>query len=372
MADFLPPEFWSSGLTQPSIPFNDHFLRWWISQTDVDNATTAQPVSPSDGDTYIIQSTHTGTQWSTFSPKDLAIFYGGTWYNYTPSEGVTVSVSGVRYIYTGGVWTAATGGSAGDIVAPLSSPEISVTGATTATISRFHVASGTTADYALTLPAASGNAGKLIGIRISSGCTRWITVTGNGAEMIDGSNTRRMWAQESAILMCDGTGWTKIGGKSRALAAIVKRTTGVLSVVPAGWYPIPVNSVVSDNTSALATPQFDSVNGRVRVLRSSNYTVSGFAGWTGVTTGKLQAVAVVRWNSGSGTPNNPADEPNSWAGVAASTAGDCYINCGGSYFTAAVGDAFTLSCFNNDTVNRNIASAASLLPTISVLETPSW
>lgn len=111
MANFLPPEFWTSGLTQPSIPFNDNFLRFLISQTNVNNATTAQPVSPTDGDTYIIQSTHTGAQWATFSPKDLAIYYGGTWYNYTPSEGNTVSVSGVRYIYTSGAWAAAGGGS---------------------------------------------------------------------------------------------------------------------------------------------------------------------------------------------------------------------------------------------------------------------
>lgn len=109
MANFIPPDFWSAGISQPSIPFNNNFLRWLLTQTDVDNATTAQPGSPADGDAYIIQSTHTGAQWSTFTPKDLAIYYGGLWYNFTPSEGNTISVSGVRYTYTSGVWVAGAG-----------------------------------------------------------------------------------------------------------------------------------------------------------------------------------------------------------------------------------------------------------------------
>lgn len=112
--NFLPPEFWTSGLTQPSIPFNDNFLRFHLSQTNVNNATTAQPVSPTDGASYIIQSTHTGAQWSTFSPKDLAIYYGGTWYNFTPTEGNRVSVSGSTYTYTSGAWTASSGGGVSD------------------------------------------------------------------------------------------------------------------------------------------------------------------------------------------------------------------------------------------------------------------
>lgn len=107
MADFLPPDFWSSGLTQPSIPFNDNFLRFHISQTDVDNSTTAEPGSPSNGDTYIMQSTHTGTSWATFAEDDLAIFWDGTWYNYTPTEGNRVSIGTSSYIYSGGAWQAA-------------------------------------------------------------------------------------------------------------------------------------------------------------------------------------------------------------------------------------------------------------------------
>lgn len=113
MPDFLPPSMWTAGMTQPSVPVNDNSLRFMLTQTNVNNATTAQPGSPSDGDAYIIQSTHTGTQWSTFSPKDLAIYFGGTWYNFTPSEGNRVSIDGAIYVYTAGAWVLATSGGGG-------------------------------------------------------------------------------------------------------------------------------------------------------------------------------------------------------------------------------------------------------------------
>ncbi len=107
---FLPPAMWASGTNQNSIPANDNALRFQISQSNVNNATTAQPGSPADGDAYIIQSTHTGAQWATFTPKDLAIFSGGTWYAFTPVEGNRVTVSGAVYVYASGAWAAATGG----------------------------------------------------------------------------------------------------------------------------------------------------------------------------------------------------------------------------------------------------------------------
>lgn len=108
---YLPPDMWESGTTDNSIPANDNALRFHISQTNVNNATTAQPGSPADGDTYIIQSTHTGSQWASFTPKSVAVFWGGTWYEFLPHEGQRVSVGGVSYIYNSGSWATASGGS---------------------------------------------------------------------------------------------------------------------------------------------------------------------------------------------------------------------------------------------------------------------
>lgn len=109
-ASFLPLAVWESGTTDNSIPANDNALKQEMLARNFNNATTAQPASPADGDCYIIQATHTGTQWAAFSPKDLAIYKGGTWYAFAPSEGLRVSVSGVSYVYTSGAWTAAGGG----------------------------------------------------------------------------------------------------------------------------------------------------------------------------------------------------------------------------------------------------------------------
>lgn len=115
----IPFALWQSGTNQNSVPANDNALRAEILQRNVNNATTAQPGSPSDGDTYIIQSTHTGAQWSTFTPKDLAIYKGGTWYAFAPVEGVKITVGGAVYVYTSGAWTAAGGGGgSGDVVGP--------------------------------------------------------------------------------------------------------------------------------------------------------------------------------------------------------------------------------------------------------------
>lgn len=115
----MPPSWWDAGTNQNSIPANDNALRLWILNANVNNATTAQPVSPTDGATYIIQSTHTGTQWATFTPKDIAIYHSGTWYAFAPYEGMRVSVSGVSYIYASGAWTAA--GGAGGATIPQNS-----------------------------------------------------------------------------------------------------------------------------------------------------------------------------------------------------------------------------------------------------------
>lgn len=130
----LPFAVWLSGTNQNSVPANDNSLRAEILQRDVNNATTAQPGSPTDGDCYIIQSTHTGAMWSTFTPKDLAIYKGGTWYAFAPVEGVRVSVSGASYIYTSGVWTAAGGG--GGLTNPMTTAADIIVGGASGTPAR--------------------------------------------------------------------------------------------------------------------------------------------------------------------------------------------------------------------------------------------
>lgn len=95
-----PLSRWDPGTNQNSIPANDNSLRVEIFNTDgIADDVTAQPGSPADGDWYILPSTHTGTQWSTFAEDSIAIFYGGTWYEFVPSHGDRVAVAGVLMMY---------------------------------------------------------------------------------------------------------------------------------------------------------------------------------------------------------------------------------------------------------------------------------
>src|SRR5690606_23505485 len=81
---------------------NDNSLRDEIFNTDgIADDVTAQPGSPADGDWYIMPPGATGMQWGTFAEDSVAIFYGGTWYEFVPAEGNIVTVGGDFYIYSG-------------------------------------------------------------------------------------------------------------------------------------------------------------------------------------------------------------------------------------------------------------------------------
>lgn len=104
-----PYDRWLSGTNQNSIPANDNSLRDEIFNTNgIADDVTAQPGSPADGDWYIIPPGATGTQWAMFAEDSVAIFYGGTWYEFVPAEGNIVTVDGDFYIYESGAWAAVT------------------------------------------------------------------------------------------------------------------------------------------------------------------------------------------------------------------------------------------------------------------------
>ncbi len=160
------------------------------------------------------------------------------------------------------------GGSGGDLLSQLLTSETSVTTTATASLGVMHVCSGTTANYTVTLPAASGNAGKLIGIRMASTLTKLVTIAGNGSELIDGSNTRVMWSKESAILLCDGTGWAKIAGRSVAMTCVARPTSNAtISSGGSGSY-IDLNGAISDPANML-------ISNRIVIQRPGVYQVNG-------------------------------------------------------------------------------------------------
>ncbi len=147
-------------------------------------------------------------------------------------------------------------------------PEISITGTATATIDRMHVCSGTAADYTVTLPAAANNAGRRLWFRMAAGLTRLVTLDGNASETIDGATTRVMWAGETAELLCDGSNWFKVAGRTKPLVCGMLRNT-TQSVANATATKIPLNATVTDNLGL----QADLTNTRINVRRTGIYEV---------------------------------------------------------------------------------------------------
>ena len=150
--------------------------------------------------------------------------------------------------------------------------ELSITGTATATIGRMHLCSGTSADYTVTLPAASGNAGKLIGFRMAplASLSKLVTLDGNASETIDGATTRIMWASEVAILYCDGSNWFKIAGKS---IPMIGHATLLTTVSLPNGVATKVNLAASqiDNTGMMVDA---STNERINIKRTGHYIVS--------------------------------------------------------------------------------------------------
>lgn len=259
---------------------------------------------------------------------------------------------------------------ASGMVSPIKAAEISVTTTATLTLDRMHVCSGTSADYTVTLPAASGNAGRLVGVRMAAGLTRWVTLKGNGSELIDGSNTRKMWARESAVLICDGTTWTKIAGRNVAIKTVMYRSNanGAWAAAVTGWFHVPTPSVVEDNTSALAVPAADTTNARIRVLRTSVYSLKGYCSFTGIAATKNMAIGVT--NQAIGVVGFTPQEPG-WTYQRPDDATNLYGSASIDK-TATDGTIVGLTIYNGDTATRNTRSGDSINPTVSLLELPTW
>jgi len=70
----------------------------------LDRDAGAVPVSPSNGDAYIVDVV-TGA-WGAFTLGDVAHYYGGTWYNYTPAEGsrLWVADEDITVVWDGSAW----------------------------------------------------------------------------------------------------------------------------------------------------------------------------------------------------------------------------------------------------------------------------
>lgn len=189
-------------------------------------------------------------------------------------------------------WAAGGGGGSGDMLSTLTSSEISITGATTATISRMHVCSGTSADYTVTLPTAASNAGKFIGFRMATGLTKIVTLDGNGSETIDGATTRLMWAGEAVVLMSDGSNWARINGKSLPMMGTMLRSSD--QSIGSGATDIHVETDTADvNVGGMV----DTTNFRFNIRRPGTYRYQGHVRYNNASFGADAYVSI--WKNGT-------------------------------------------------------------------------
>ncbi len=291
---------------------------------------------------------------------------GTTWTSAAPPTGTLPTQTGHsgEYLTTNGTtasWAAVSGGS-GDMLSTLTAAEISVTGAVTATISRMHVCSGTSANYTVTLPAVSGNTGKFIGFRMATGLTKLVTLDGASSETIDGATTRVMWTNEVAILFCDGTTWTKVAGKTIPMQCTATYGTGV-----SGQYTFsgaPNEFIIGPNTSVLDTTgqMFNSGNSSIDIVRTGLYTCNAFCSETGTLAAGTDAMVI---GTNVNTNGNVPGGADNW-GVEGG------IIQGGKVADLSLTAADQIKIYVYATQNGTSRSFAGTQPRLIVREIPTW
>lgn len=172
----------------------------------------------------------------------------------------------------------------GDIVSTLTSAEIPVTGATTLTLNRMHLFTGTSADYTGTLPSASGNAGKFIGGRMGTSSTLTVFVTVNG---------QVYWSDETFLLISDGTNW-KTYLHRRIPMACSMALSSIQSITTAGsGVKILLDTTLEDNTGKMADP---TTNNRITIVRAGKYIVVPHVRYNNITAVASRLIAATEKN----------------------------------------------------------------------------
>lgn len=176
------------------------------------------------------------------------------------------------------------GGVAGyDFLSVLTAAEVSVTGTTTATISRMHVCSGSS-NYTVTLPAASGNTGKFLGFRFTN--TGITTLDGDASETLDGVTTRAYYQDQAAILICDGSNWfsiyQKVGPRCATISglSLIYSTAQTIAASTSQVYNMTINQTTPGDGDYFTAGVFLNKGSYTCAMTSITYSDAGKLDWT--------------------------------------------------------------------------------------------
>lgn len=251
----------------------------------------------------------------------------------------------------------------GDRLSSISKAEVAVSAASTAVMGCWNVCTAASVNYTLTLPPAASYVGQYVGIRIKPNSTYLVTVTGNGAELIDGQNTRVMWAGEVAELYSDGTTWTKVGGKT------IPMISGLRMNAAQTFANLTFTNMNLDASAVTQAPSAmqEIANKGLRILRPGNYNYTLSAYYAS------NAVACTRYIvlgfNGAATGSYPRDHHDSPANITycSKTSGVC---------TLTLNTLVTAMCYYSaGTPSPTLAgdtAMSAMENTLILTEIPTW
>lgn len=243
---------------------------------------------------------------------------------------------------------------------PTSITETAISGGTTiATYGGSYVADCATA-CTINLPTVTGHAGDSLAFRIAS-TSALVTLDGSGSQTLCNNScatTRIMWAGESALLLIDraGTYWQKVSGVSIPMTAHLRRGTNQTGLTNATWTPIVMTSQTS-GTSLL----YDSVNGRITIVRPGTYNISGGAQADNLTSASTSYIYLAISKNGAG---NVQGGKTQFKEISGSALGSYAFQAA----TAVVGDYMSMDVYP---VSGATATATGDLY-LSITEVPTW
>ena len=101
---------WPAGSTQPDLGYNDsiRLLDILTAGGALSRTTAAQPVTPAEGDVYILPATPTGAAWAAWAQHDIVYFLGGVWNRIVPVGRplIWVAADSQLVVWTGAAWVA--------------------------------------------------------------------------------------------------------------------------------------------------------------------------------------------------------------------------------------------------------------------------
>jgi|GEM_PF-6434228 len=160
-----------------------------------------------------------------------------------------------------------------DMFASLANAENSITGAATAVVNKMNVCSGTTADYALTLPTPS--AGAVIGIRISPACTKLITVDAGTGKTVNGvDQSKIMWASESVVLLgVDANTWVAVATHLIPMAVKMRLASATPSAAQSIAH-VTSTKVLLNTIDVQCNGMANSSTNSITIKRGGRYSIS--------------------------------------------------------------------------------------------------